>query len=147
MFCKNLLTGVSRKLHLMCTALSVFTHLQMILCFSNRGLLFVISKVKKVFLIFHSDKFCTSEINFSCFKCSNASSASHAQMELEFSFLDWNCHYSITTNQNKAFAPFTFFCQSKMYISHLVTWSLQPYSSPARKGFGEKEEKSKCRGR
>ena len=119
MFCKNLLTGVSRKLHLMCRALSVFTHLQMILCFSNRGLLFIISKVK-VFLISHSDNFCTSKINFSCFKCSNPSSASHAQMELEFSFLDWNCHYSITTNQNKAFAPFTFFARAK--CTYLTLW-------------------------
>ena len=112
MFCKKLLTEVSSKLHLMCRALSVSTHLQMILCFSNRGLLFVVSKVK-LFLISYSYNCCTSTINISCFKCSNASSASHAQIEMEFSFLDWNCHYRITTNQNKSLGPFTFFCQSK----------------------------------
>ena len=110
----------SQESFIWCALLFLFLpiHLQMILCFSNRGLLFIFSKVKKVFLISHSDNFGTSKINFSCFKCSNPSSASHAQMELEFSFLDWNCHYSITTNQNKAFAPFTFFLpEQNVHIS------------------------------
>ena len=118
-----------------------FSVIQTVVCFS------LSAKKKYSLYVSHSDSFCTSKINISCFKCSNASSASHAQIEMEFSFLNWNCHYKITTNQNKSLGPFTFFARVKMYISHLVTWSLQPYSSPARKGFGEKEEKSKCRGR